>query len=147
VLVTAALDNDWLLPGHRNGKAMSQVDALLLVNNSCDRVLKRYEVLYHRRSSRQALGYTGLAVHCLPPVDAAKVRQIDACCQIGKEHGIENYYCSPSLVAAMREYLLFEIEGAGAEAVDAPAPSSAATEALETLDPACYEQLADLLMI
>ncbi|HEX3727462.1 MAG TPA: alpha/beta hydrolase [Pirellulales bacterium] len=108
VFLAAALDSDWLLPGHRQGRAMSQVDGMLLVNNSCDALLKRYELLYGRRSCVQALGYTGLTTWLLAPADRAKVRQRDACCQVGRQHTFVGYLESPDLVAEMRPYLLFE---------------------------------------
>ncbi len=45
-LVAAALDTDWLVPGHFHGRAMSQTSGLLLVNNGCDMLLKRYRLIY-----------------------------------------------------------------------------------------------------
>jgi hypothetical protein len=108
VLVAAALDDHSLLPGHANGKALSQANAMLLVNNGCDRVLKRYQVLYPGRGCQQALGYVGLAAACLAEEDARKIRQIDACCHVGNQHQFVNYLESPYLMARMRAYLLFQ---------------------------------------
>ncbi|HEV3343168.1 MAG TPA: hypothetical protein VG125_22535, partial [Pirellulales bacterium] len=51
VLISAAVDNDWLLPGRQLDLALSQVDRLLLINNTSDRLLKRYHWLYGRRST------------------------------------------------------------------------------------------------
>jgi hypothetical protein len=111
-LVVAALDDEWLLPGHRQGHALSQVDAMLLVNNSCDRLLKRYHKLYGRRCCQEALGYVGLAECCLSPGDAEKVQQVDACCYAGKQHLFANYIDSPALMSQMRSHLLFDMEAA-----------------------------------
>ena len=64
-LMVAALDNDWLLSGHYHGQAMSQVSAMLLENNGCDMLLKRYSVLscgncagarLHRHRRRAVIG-------------------------------------------------------------------------------------------
>jgi hypothetical protein len=107
VLLAAALDDDWLLPGHCHGQALSQTASLLLVNNGCDRLLQRYHLIYGRRCCQQALGYVGLNTSYLPAGDAEKVSQIDACCQVGKRHTLDNYLASSFLVAQMRPHLLF----------------------------------------
>jgi hypothetical protein len=112
VLVAAALDKDWLLMGRRHGKALSQVDDLLLVNNGCDRLLKRYHRLYCRRSCQEALGYVGLAVGRLPAATARKIRQLDACCFVGKQHQFANYLDAPRLMARIRAHLLFDSQPA-----------------------------------
>ena len=110
VLQAAALDNDWLLPGRRHGQALSQLDQLLLINNSCDQVLRRYARLYGQRKNcgPQALGYTGFAgLGSLSAIDRAKVRQVDACCHVGKQHDWARYAGSPSLNASMAPYVFF----------------------------------------
>ncbi len=59
-LLAAALDSDWILPGHCHGQALGMVNRMLLVTNSCDQVLTRYHLLYGLRSCAEALGCTGL---------------------------------------------------------------------------------------
>jgi hypothetical protein len=108
VLVAAALDNDWLLAGRAHGRAMSQVDRLLLVNNSCDAALKRYHWIYNRRACQQALGYTGMSGGRVEGDARGKIAQLDACCQIGREHVLDGYLCAPGLMARMRNQLLLE---------------------------------------
>jgi alpha/beta hydrolase family protein DUF900 len=108
VLLAAALDNDWLCPGHCHGQTLSQVSGMLLVNNGCDALLKRYHLLYCRRSCAQALGYTGLGQGCLLEADWKKISQVDACCQVGRRHTFDGYIDSPDLMARMRPFLLFE---------------------------------------
>jgi hypothetical protein len=105
VLLAAALDNDWLLPGHFHGQALSQTADLLLVNNSGDALLKRYRFLYHRRSWQQALGYTGMNSRSLGE-DAIKVQQVDAFCAVGKQHIFALYIGSPGLMSRVRATLL-----------------------------------------
>ncbi len=107
-LLAAALDDGWLLPGHRHGDARLQVRSMLLVNNGCDRVLARYHLLYGRRCCQEALGYVGLAVRRLPAEDAEKVRQMDACCDVGKRHGFDGYLASSRVMARVRGALLGE---------------------------------------
>ena len=90
-LLAAALDNDWLLPGHYHGRAMSQVAHLLLINNSCDRLLMRYHFLYGRRACQQALGYTGLPRWGFSDDVWRRVDQFDACCIVGRDHWFHLY--------------------------------------------------------
>lgn len=106
VLISAAVDNDWLLPGRRLGGALSQTDRVLFVNNSSDNVLKRYHWLYGRRSRTSAIGNTGPRV---AGEFAENVFQIDAAPIIGRHHGCAPYFDSPSLAAAMRSRL-FELK-------------------------------------
>ena len=108
VLISAAIDNDWLLPGRRLDRSLSQVNRLLLINNTSDSVLKRYHWMYGRRSKVAALGATGLpAVNRLGPA-AGKISQLDAASIIGRRHGCGPYFDSPRLVAAMRNHLFGE---------------------------------------
>ena len=106
VLVSAAIDNDWLLPGRRLGHALSHVERLLLINNTSDGVLRRYGWLYGRRNSAAALGYTGLVGVGRLGDNAAKVRQIDATNTVGRQHGFMNYFSVPRIVGWMRPYVL-----------------------------------------
>jgi hypothetical protein len=105
-LMAAALDDHWLLPGHRHGNAWSQVHSTLLVNNGCDRVLARYHFLYGRGGCQEALGYVGLPVWRLPDDDAKKVSQLDACCYVGNQHAFDNYLASSRVMARLRGALL-----------------------------------------
>jgi hypothetical protein len=112
VFVSPAIDSDWLLPGHHFGQAMSQVERLLLVNNSSDRVLRLYHWLYGRRSSAEALGHSGLVAAARLGDDREKILQLDAAPVIGAKHGCGPYFQSPGLLARMRPYV-----------IDADAPS------------------------
>lgn len=105
VLVSAAIDNDWLLPGRRLGHALSHVERLLLINNTSDAMLRRYGWLYGRRNSAAALGYTGLVGAGRLAGDSAKVRQIDATDLVGRRHGFMYYFTMPRIVGWMRPYV------------------------------------------
>jgi pimeloyl-ACP methyl ester carboxylesterase len=122
-LLAAALDDDWLLSGRRNGQALPIVDGMLLVNNSCDRLLARYHWLYGRRCCQEALGYVGLAQGRLSAEQSQKVSQIDACCYVGSEHLFANYLASSLLMRRIGAQLL----GMGQPAT-APGNDVAATE-------------------
>jgi hypothetical protein len=99
-LLAAAEDCDWIVPGHPNGQAIPFVDRMLLLNNSCDRVLKMYPHL-ERCDHSDALGYVGIC----GPYDSSKVEQIDVCCAIGPEHEWSRYFYNDRLVADMLPYL------------------------------------------
>jgi len=89
----AALDRDWLLPGEYHGEALSQIDKLLLLNNSCDRALRRYYVL-DKYTRPVALGAVGLAARPLGP-ESAKVAQCDVCSRVGRVHSSDHYVHDP----------------------------------------------------
>jgi hypothetical protein len=129
-LCASALDCDWLLPGHYHGQALSQLDDLLLVNNGCDRLLMRYELLYGRRSCREALGYVGLPTRRLPTEEAQKVSQMNAAGYVGKQHQFANYLASATIMARVRSHLLFARPAA---TMKAPAEATAADAPPETL--------------
>ncbi len=133
VLLVAALDNDWLMPGRFHGQAMSQVSSMLLINNSCDILLKRYHLIYGRRCPQQALGYTGLAAWAATGADWTKISQLNAASIVGRRHAFAGYIEAPGLVARMRPRLLFEIREsaqavAKAEGDAAPETTIASTE-------------------
>lgn len=105
VLLAPALDNYWLLPGNRNGLALSQVDRLLMTFNPCDRVLQFYPVL---SCGPEALGYTGFAgVSQLGP-DRERLWQMNISGIVGKRHDSYEAFESPAIMARFRSVLLFE---------------------------------------
>jgi hypothetical protein len=77
--------------------ALTSVDRMLLLNNSCDRALKWYPLIDRCRRP-QALGRNGIA-RCALGAEAQKVVQRDVCCEIGRVHDFQNYLCRPSLMA------------------------------------------------
>jgi hypothetical protein len=105
VLLAAALDDDWLLPGHRNGNALAPIDRMLITVNNCDRVLHFYPVL---SCGPEALGYTGVASSSQLGADREKILQIDINSFVGKRHYIHEVFESPALVTLFRNVLLFE---------------------------------------
>ena len=132
VLLAAALDSDWLIPGHCHGSALSQVASMLLVNNCSDALLKRYHLIYGRRSCEQALGYTGMSSWSVPPDDLSKVSQVDASYHVGKRHLFDLYISSPDLVSRMRPVLMFQPTNKAPQTVpEVVATTTGDSEALE----------------
>ena len=97
VLLAAALDNDWLVPGRRHGQALSQVDDLLILMNSCDPVLKFYPLLCPR-SHAVALGREGLSGWSRLGEQRGKVEQIDVSRAIGRHHDWRRYAAAGHIV-------------------------------------------------
>jgi hypothetical protein len=105
VLMASALDNDWLEPGKRYGMALDRVSQLLLVNNYCDWVLKRYRRITCSRCG-EALGYTGLCMTATLERYREAICQVDACAYIGKEHAWRPYIYTTALMAKIRAYAI-----------------------------------------
>jgi len=105
VLMGAALDDDWLLPGRPHGMAITQVEKLLLQNNCRDWILKRYPKL----CGRAALGYVGLHVGGALAPYADRIRQINAGRYIGIIHALRPYINSQPLMALTRKYVLVDL--------------------------------------
>ncbi len=125
VLIAAAVDNDWILPGHCHGRALSVVDRLLLVNNGCDRILARYHWLYGRRSCAEALGYTGLVGGGQLGAELSKITQFDACCNVGTDHDWALYFGSPAVVGRIVP-LLFRTSAVPAQPIAPAQPTTSA---------------------
>ncbi len=106
VLISAAIDNDWLLPHRRLGRAISSVERMLLLTNSTDPVLSRYRLLYGLRSNAAALGYTGLAGREQLGAEARKIEQIDVASLVGPNHGFVYYFSAPRVVAQIQRYTI-----------------------------------------
>ncbi len=107
VLLAAALPNYWLLPGEYHERALSQVDRLLLLYNSCDYVLRRYWLLdFDPR--QQALGYTGLAGAEFFGELARNIVQWDVNGEVGRQHNRDEYFKAPYLVDEIRRYVMWE---------------------------------------
>lgn len=104
VLVAAAVDNDWLLPGHRHGLALGLVERLLLTENGQDRALRWYPVL-SRRGRPHALGsgdegwLSGLG----PDAQKIEIVRVDA--WVGKAHDWTRYLSAPELCTRLPGYV------------------------------------------
>ncbi len=111
VLVAAANDADWLLPGHRDGQALALVERMLVTTNACDRVLRRYPRLYGR-GGPEAMGAAG--AYCDPqPGSCDKIEEIDVACSVGRPHDWYRYAEAPELVERLGWYTFLDAPPAG----------------------------------
>lgn len=103
VLVAAALDADWLRPGHRNGLALSQVDRMLVVRNRRDPVLKWYPLLCGRRGPK-AMGYCG-PTGCQ---NSPKLEVLNLTRSVGRNHDLPSYMGNSALDRRFARYTFLD---------------------------------------
>jgi hypothetical protein len=105
--MAGALDSSSLVPRGRNGRAISQVDRMLVMINPLDPVLTHYPLLaglLHK--GPPALGFTGFSVSSLGH-DRHKVAQWNVSGYVGKEHDWQRYIHSPRIISVLKGYALF----------------------------------------
>jgi hypothetical protein len=102
VLIAAAVDNGCLLPGHRNGQALGQLEGVLITCNRSDPALKWYPQLYGR-GGPEALGYTGPACPAWLGDQREKVEMLNLACSVCS-HGWTDYLCSSALRSRLASY-------------------------------------------
>lgn len=105
VLLAAAVDDDWLLPGHRHGRALAAVERMVITVNPQDRVLRWYRFLVPG-SQATALGSHGLGNHVTLRRHARKLVQLNAHQAVGGQHGWASYIGSPEVVAQLRREMV-----------------------------------------
>jgi hypothetical protein len=104
VLIAAAADACWLLPGARNGLALSQTEQMLITRNCCDPVLRFYPLLYGR-GGPQAMGYVG---PCWGG-DVSKLEVLDVTYSVGRIHDWDCYFSDLGLNARMAHYSFLDL--------------------------------------
>jgi hypothetical protein len=103
MLVAAALDSDWLLPTHRDGLALGQVERMLVSVDPVDRALHFYPRLYGR-GGPEALGACGPDCPEQLGPRAAKIELVNVECEVGKVHDWNNYASACSLASRLGWY-------------------------------------------
>lgn len=122
VLMGAAFDNDDLLPGQPFGRALTQINRLLVFTNQSDFALRVYHFLFGRRSGLTAIGVTGPVATRRLGGHGDKIATREASGYVGRKHGAKPYFESPAAVQLMRPYLLNPPpESAVMKAMGAPA--------------------------
>lgn len=106
VLLTGALHDDWLLPKRYHGRALSQIDQILILYNPCDPAMKWYPII-DRHCRSFPIGRWGLS-SCgnLSKTDRLKIEQRNVCGYLGRSHDLSRYLCSPSLMSQVWSHLL-----------------------------------------
>lgn len=96
--VAAALDANWIRPGGYHGRALEQIDELLLVNNHLDPAMRFYHLAME--SGARPLGFGGAGGL---GQFATRVRSVDVTNSVGRHHAIEEYLSSSSRVTRVLE--------------------------------------------
>jgi hypothetical protein len=101
IYLAAAMDSDWLCPGHYHGLAMSQTNHLLLVDNCDDRAMRFYR-FSTTCGDPQALGLCGPT--CLDADGASKTTKRDVSRYVGTDHNLFAYMCAPGVASQCWHY-------------------------------------------
>ena len=107
VLVAAAVDNDWLLPGHLHGQALGQIEHLLVTENGRDRALRWYPAL-SRRGRPHALGSTGAGRLATLGSGRHQIEVVRLGRWVGKAHDWARYLSAPELRARLPSYAFLD---------------------------------------
>jgi hypothetical protein len=102
VLIAAASHSYWLAEGQHHGRAMSQVNRMLLINNSSDRAMRYYDLLVPGRGGPQALGLCGPTR--ISHDDAEKIFNRDVSRYVGSQHELMSYICAPGDAGLIWDY-------------------------------------------
>lgn len=103
VLLAAALDEHWLLPGHEHGLAMSQVDRMVVLVNPLDRVLKLYPWI----AEAKGVGALGAVGERKISQLGAQVIPVNVTRQVHRRHDWDSYFRSPQIISIVRRETLF----------------------------------------
>lgn len=105
VLLAAAMDNNWLLPGMRHERSVSQVERMVITVSRADHVLYFYPMLWGC-GGPDALGKTGLINASSLGPDAAKIAHVDVTRVVHGRHGWKNFAESPEIMSLLRHELM-----------------------------------------
>ena len=87
-LLAAAVDASWIRPAGYHGRALEQVDQLLLVNNHRDPAMRFYHMAFEGKD--RPLGYGG-AFGLNMGEFAGRIRSIDVTGAVGRHHSLNEY--------------------------------------------------------
>lgn len=102
VLLAAAIDDDWLLPGRRHGRALEMVDRMVVLVNPHDRILRFYRLL---GSGSAALGVRGVASPASLGPHRRKFEQLNVNPIVGGQHAWSSYASSPQILGHLKREL------------------------------------------
>jgi hypothetical protein len=105
ILLAAAVDDDWLLPGRPHGRALNAVEQFAVLVNPDDRVLRFYRFL-SPGGDCQALGTSGFKDTAQLGDDKQKVVQINVAGAVGNKHGWTTYIAAPTVVGHVKRLAL-----------------------------------------
>jgi hypothetical protein len=107
MLVAAALDSEWLLPGGRHGEATERIGQLMVTRNCCDPVLRLYPRM--RRNDRSsALGFAGPYAPQRLAETGLTLEVVPVESQVGRDHLWLSYLRSPAVQSRLSQYTFLQ---------------------------------------
>jgi hypothetical protein len=100
VLIAAAMHSHWLGPGQYHGKAMSQIERMLFINNCIDPMMQWYH-LSVPNGDPQAMGLAGPT---FVRADHVKLCNKDVSRCVGSKHDERRYLSSPGMGQLLWEW-------------------------------------------
>ncbi|MEM8733521.1 MAG: hypothetical protein AAGG44_04845 [Planctomycetota bacterium] len=97
-LISPALDNDHLYPGHRYDRAIFPVERIHTTFSTKDATLKRWPT--HSFRGQQAMGYTGICPSRLGE-NACKICQQKLDADVGRSHYMKPHLASLQMISAL----------------------------------------------
>ena len=103
-LLAAAVDASWVSPGGYHGRALEQVDQLLLINNHRDPAMRFYHLAFHGRM--RPLGFEGPQGLSGTPKFAGRIHSVDVTGAVGRSHALSDYLAASGRVGLVLEQLI-----------------------------------------
>lgn len=105
ILLAAAVDRDWIVPGQRHGQALAVCEQMLLLVNGQDRVLRYYPRI-SADGRTGALGYCGAPTRLLGE-HRDRLVQWKVQPYVGRAHGWEHYLYNGPLMNRLHSFVWF----------------------------------------
>jgi hypothetical protein len=110
VLMAAAMDNDWLIPGRRMGQALSQLERMVVLKNEADPALKLYPLLYPGPGPK-AMGLTGAVASHRMGAWKQKIEHFNIRPLVGKTHAMKDYFSVGPMMSLLSPFVMFDCTG------------------------------------
>ncbi|MCH7753071.1 MAG: hypothetical protein IH898_13080 [Planctomycetes bacterium] len=125
-MIAAAFDADWMLPGRYHGRAISQVEKLVLVTNHRDPVMRLFHFSVDRRRIH-ALGKEGVPHAQSLGKAARRIKPVDMTQEVGRSHLLVDYLAATGKMGVVWRRLIPSVEpstdAAESSLAGSPSPS------------------------
>ncbi|NOY29629.1 MAG: hypothetical protein GXP28_05470 [Planctomycetes bacterium] len=104
-LLAAAFDANWIQPGHFHGRALSQVERLVISTNQLDPIMRFYH-LSNGRGRTHALGMRGVSQPQTLGYARQRIKLVDCTHSVGRNHSLVDYLAVSGKMRAIWQELL-----------------------------------------
>jgi hypothetical protein len=108
-MIAAAFDADWMLPGRYHGRAISQVEKLVLVTNHRDPMMRLFHFSVDRRKIH-ALGKEGVPHAQSLGKAARRIQPVDVTHEVGRSHKLVDYLAASGKMGLVWRKLIPSVE-------------------------------------